>query len=92
MSRILTSGVEERAAVVDRHGHSRVLYAAKLATLRVSDEEEHQPGDRAPATAQYEELNVFGTPTGAVVQSVKATAFLLHRAASRGGRYARLAD
>ena len=34
---------------------------------RMPDEEEHQPGDRAPATAHYEELNVFGTPTGAVV-------------------------
>jgi hypothetical protein len=30
----------------------------------MSDEEEHQPGDRAPATAHYEELNVFGSPTG----------------------------
>jgi hypothetical protein len=34
---------------------------------RMPDVEEHQPGDRAPATAHYEELNVFGTPTGAVV-------------------------
>jgi hypothetical protein len=33
----------------------------------MSDEEEHQPGDRATATAHYEELNVFGSPTGAVV-------------------------
>jgi hypothetical protein len=31
------------------------------------DREEHQPGDRAPATAHYEELDVFGSPTGAVV-------------------------
>jgi hypothetical protein len=31
------------------------------------DEDEHQPGDRAPATAHYEELNVFGSPTGTVV-------------------------
>ena len=31
------------------------------------DEEEHQPGDPAPATAHYEELNVFSSPTGAVV-------------------------
>ena len=29
----------------------------------MSDEEEHQPGDRAPATAHYEELSVFGTQT-----------------------------
>jgi hypothetical protein len=34
---------------------------------QMSDEGEHQPGDRAPATAHYEELNVFGSPTGAVV-------------------------
>jgi hypothetical protein len=34
---------------------------------RMSDDEKHQPGDRAPATAHYEELNVFGSPTGAVV-------------------------
>lgn len=33
----------------------------------MSNEEQHQPGDRAPATAHYEELNVFGTQTGAVV-------------------------
>ena len=33
----------------------------------MSDEEEHHPGDRAPAMAHYEELNVFGTQTGAVV-------------------------
>ena len=35
---------------------------------RMSDERtEHRPGDAAPATGHYEELNVFGTPTGAVV-------------------------
>ena len=33
----------------------------------MSDEEEHQPGDRAPVTAHYEELNVFGNHTGKVV-------------------------
>jgi hypothetical protein len=27
---------------------------------------EHQPGGRAPASGEYEELNVFGTPTGRV--------------------------
>jgi hypothetical protein len=27
-------------------------------------EDEHLPGERAPATGHYEELNVFGTPTG----------------------------
>ena len=34
---------------------------------QMPDEEEHQPGDRAPATAHYEELNVFGSHTGKVV-------------------------
>ena len=33
----------------------------------MSDEEDHQPGGRAPVTAHYEELNVFGSPTGTVV-------------------------
>jgi hypothetical protein len=27
---------------------------------------EHQPGTRAPVTGHYEELNIFGTPTGRV--------------------------
>ncbi len=27
---------------------------------------EHKPGDPAPASGRYEELNVFGTPTGRV--------------------------
>ena len=31
------------------------------------DQEEHQLRRPAPATAHYEELNVFGSPTGAVV-------------------------
>jgi hypothetical protein len=34
----------------------------------MTDEAEHQPGDRAPATAHYEELNVFGSRTGKVVR------------------------
>jgi hypothetical protein len=34
----------------------------------MSDEDELQPGDRSPVTAHYEELNVFGSPTGTVVQ------------------------
>jgi hypothetical protein len=28
--------------------------------------DEHRPGDHAPATDHYEELNVFGTHTGRV--------------------------
>jgi hypothetical protein len=31
-------------------------------------DEEHRPGERAPATGDYEQLNIFGTPTGWVVQ------------------------
>jgi hypothetical protein len=27
---------------------------------------EHKPGDRAPVTGPYEELNIFGTHTGTV--------------------------
>jgi hypothetical protein len=30
------------------------------------DREEHQPGTRAPRTGRFEELNVFGSPTGKV--------------------------
>jgi hypothetical protein len=41
-----------------------------LDTLRegMSDNQnEHQPGDAAPATAHYEEADIFGNRTGAVV-------------------------
>ena len=27
---------------------------------------EHQPGERAPGPGEYEDLNVFGTPTGRI--------------------------
>ena len=47
------------------------------------DQKEHPPGDRAPATAHCEELNVFGSPTG----SVADVRFHRHRAALRGGAY-----
>ena len=30
------------------------------------ERQEHQPGTHAPVTGPYEELNVFGTPTGKV--------------------------
>ena len=29
--------------------------------------EEHRPGDRAPATGHYEQLNIFGMPSSCVV-------------------------
>jgi len=32
---------------------------------------DHQPGDPAPSSGDYEELNVFGTPTGRVVAVTK---------------------
>jgi hypothetical protein len=32
----------------------------------MTERQEHQPGTRAPATGHYEELNIFGTPTGRV--------------------------
>jgi hypothetical protein len=28
------------------------------------ERQEHPPGTEAPATGRYEQLNVFGTPTG----------------------------
>jgi hypothetical protein len=33
------------------------------------DDGEHRPGAPAPRTGHYEELNVFGTPTGKVVHA-----------------------
>ena len=32
----------------------------------MAERQEHQPGTHAPVTGHYEELNVFGTPTGVV--------------------------
>lgn len=32
---------------------------------------EHQPGDPAPSSGEYEELNVFGTPTGRIAEVAK---------------------
>jgi hypothetical protein len=32
----------------------------------MAERQEHEPGTHAPATGHYEELNVFGTPTGRV--------------------------
>jgi len=32
---------------------------------------EYQPGDRAPGAGEFEELNVFGTPTGRIVTVAK---------------------
>jgi len=37
-------------------------------------EEEHQPGDLAPATGHYEELNIFGTRTGKVAHVIEGDA------------------
>jgi len=33
----------------------------------MADRKEHQPGTRAPITGHFEELNIFGSPTGKVV-------------------------
>jgi len=33
----------------------------------VSDRDDHHPGDRAPITGDYEQLNVFDTPTRTIV-------------------------
>jgi hypothetical protein len=32
----------------------------------MAERQEHQPGTHAPVTGHYEELNVFGSPTGTV--------------------------
>jgi len=32
----------------------------------MEERQEHQPGDHAPASGHYEELNVFGTQTGRI--------------------------
>ena len=32
----------------------------------MAERQEHQPGDHAPASGHYEELNVFGTQTGRI--------------------------
>ena len=32
----------------------------------MAERQEHQPGTQAPATGRYEQLNIFGTPTGVV--------------------------
>jgi hypothetical protein len=32
----------------------------------MAERQEHQPGTHAPSTGHYEELNVFGSPTGKV--------------------------
>jgi len=33
------------------------------------DDQEYRPGAPAPSTGHYEELNVFGSPTGKVVRA-----------------------
>ena len=54
----------------------------------MSDEDEHQPGDSAPASAHSEELTVFRQPYRAMWSMfAKAIGFHLHRAALRGGGY-----
>ena len=32
--------------------------------------DEYQPGERAPRSARYQEVNIFGTPTGKVAYAV----------------------
>jgi hypothetical protein len=60
------------------------------------EDDEHLPLAPAPRTGHYEELNVFGTPTGKVVHVEEGREL---RAASRGGiqersigRQARIAE
>jgi hypothetical protein len=49
----------------------RILGARSAATgarhdRTMADRKEHQPGTHAPITGHFEELNVFGSPTGKV--------------------------
>lgn len=37
----------------------------------MADDKEHLPGERAPETGRYEELNVFGTPTDKTTHAVQ---------------------
>ena len=46
---------------------------------------DHKPGDPAPHTGHYQELNVFGTETGNVVHAQKGDALRVRHTASRGG-------
>ena len=50
---------------------------------------EVQPGDEAPTTGVYEQLNVFGTPTGEVVVAAIGEKM---PAAARGFAWRKLAD
>ena len=58
----------ERAVRVDldQWGRGRCV---RLVSMHPN--EEHRPGDRAPATGHYQLLNVFGTPTERVVHVMK---------------------
>jgi hypothetical protein len=35
----------------------------------MSEDSQHQPGERASETGQFEELNIFGTPTGKIIDA-----------------------
>jgi len=37
----------------------------------VVQDDEHPPGARVPATGHYEELNVFGSPTGRIAHAAE---------------------
>lgn len=43
-----------------------VCSPALCCSRAVADRQEYQPAARAPATGLYEELNIFGSPTGRV--------------------------
>ena len=50
---------------------------------------EYQPGEPAPSAAAYEELNIFGTPTGRIAVLAKDETF---PPAARGFRWRPLSD
>jgi hypothetical protein len=51
----------------------------------MAERQEHQPGTEAPATGHYEELNVFGTPTGRLTHVQEGERPPARHAASLGG-------
>jgi hypothetical protein len=55
------------------------------------ERQEHQPGTDAPVTGLYEELNVFGSPTGKVSMCMRASDCRTRHGASVGERSRRRA-
>ena len=72
------------ATALDPDQHARLSTALSCA---MSSAHEHKPGDPAPATGHYEELNVFESHTGKVVHVMEGE---LLAAAPRGFTWRRV--